>query len=108
MPKTFRNKSHKRTSHTKKKSQLSCKFQGTTQGLMKWYVNLYEKLGWMVLAKEYGLNFKLEFYKKSIKLLREKIICKINTIHDYDKRNDLQIILNNVIVLEKHVAKDFR
>ena len=45
MPKTFRNKSHKRRRHTKK-----CKFQATTQALMKWYVSLYEKLGWMVLA----------------------------------------------------------
>ena len=78
MPKTSRNKSANRLSHTRKKQQISCKFQGTTQGLMKWYVNLYEKLGWMVLAKEYGLKFKLDFYKKSIKLLKEKIICKIN------------------------------
>ena len=108
MPKTFRNKYHKRLSHTKKNHPLSCKYQATTKGLMKWYVNLYEKLGWMVLAKEQGLNFKLDFYKKSIRLLKEKIVCKINSIHDYDKRNDLQIILNNVIVLEKHVTKDFR
>jgi hypothetical protein len=103
MAKTFRNKSrsHKRT-------KKYCKFQATTKGLMEWYVHLYEKLGWMVLAKEQGLKFKLDFYKKSIRLLKEKLICKINSVKDYDKRNDLQIILNNVIVLQKHAERDLR
>lgn len=103
MAKTFRNKSRSHK-HTKK----SCKFQATTKGLMEWYVHLYEKLGWMVLAKEQGLKFKLDFYKKSIRLLKEKLMCKINSVKDYDKRSDLQIILNNVIVLQKHAEKDLR
>lgn len=75
---------------------------------MRWYVELYEKLGWMVLAQQKGLKFKLEYYKKSIRLLKDELICKINTIQDYDKRNDLRIILDNVIILEKHVEKGFR
>ena len=108
MPKTFRNKSHRRGRHTKKIKQLSCKFQATTQALMKWYVSLYEKLGWMVLAQQKGLKFKLDYYKKSIRLLKEELICKINSVQDYDKRNDLHIILDNVNILEKHVQKDFR
>jgi hypothetical protein len=62
----------------------------------------------MVLAKQKGLKFKLEYYKKSIQLLKEELICKINSVHDYDKRNDLRIILDNVIILERHVQKDFR
>jgi hypothetical protein len=103
MAKTFRNKSHYH-----KRTKKSCKFQATTKGLMEWYVHLYEKLGWMVLAKEQGLKFKLDFYKKSIRLLKEKLLCKINSVKDYDKRSDLQIILNNVIVLQKHAEKDLR
>jgi hypothetical protein len=103
MPKTFRNKSHKNRQHTKK-----CKFQATTQALIKWYVSIYEKLGWMVLAKQKGLKFKLEYYKKSIQLLKDELVCKINSVQDYDKINDLRIILDNVIILERHVQKDFR
>ena len=95
MPKTFRNKSHRRRRHTKKIKQLSCKFQATTQALMKWYVSLYEKLGWMVLAQQKGLKFKLDYYKKSIRLLKEELICKIH------------IILDNMNILEKHIQKDF-
>ena len=95
MPKTFRNKSHRRGRHTKKIKQLSCKFQATTQALMKWYVSLYEKLGWMVLAQQKGLKFKLDYYKKSIRLLKEELICKIH------------IILDNMNILEKHIQKDF-
>lgn len=108
MPKTFRNKSRNHKRHTKKSQQMSCRFPATTKGLMEWYVHVYEKLGWIVLAKQQGLNFKIDFYKKSIRLLKNKLICKINSVEDYDKRNDLSIILNNVIILEKHVEKDFR
>ena len=69
---------------------------------MRWYVEVYEKLGWMVLAQQKGLKFKLEYYKKSIRLLKDELICKINSVQDYNKRNDLGIIL------ERHDQKDFR
>jgi hypothetical protein len=49
----------------------------------------------------------MEFYKRAIGVLKERIICKINDVRDYDKRNDLQIILNNVIVLENYVNSNF-
>ena len=96
LSKIFRNKSHKSHRDTKK-----CNFQATRQILMKLYVEVYEKLGWMVLAQQKGLKFKLEYYKKSIRLLKDELICKINSFHDYDKRNDLGINL------ERHVQKDF-
>jgi hypothetical protein len=56
----------------------------------------------MVLAQQKGLKFKLEYYKKSIRLLKDELICKINSVQDYNKRNDLGIIL------ERHDQKDFR
>ena len=106
MPKTFRkiNNKKRRNSMTKKKA---CKFPAATMGLMKWYIHLYEKLGWMVLANHQGLVLAMEFYKRSISVLKDRIICIIDSVRDYDKRDDLQIILNNVIVLEKYVNTNF-
>jgi hypothetical protein len=106
MPKTFRKKSNKQVRNTKTE-KLSCKFPAATAGLMKWYVNLYEKLGWMVLAKHQGLVLGIEFYKRAIGVLKERIMCKIKSVRDYDKREDLRVILNNVIVLETYVEKNF-
>jgi hypothetical protein len=107
MPKTFRKKSNKQIRNTKKTEKVSCKFPAATAGLMKWYVNLYEKLGWMVLAKHQGMVLAMDFYKRAITVLKERIICKIDSVRDYDKRNDLRVVLDNVIVLEKYVEANF-
>ncbi len=106
MPKTVRKRYNKLRKH-RRNGKKTCKFQAATVGIMKWYVHLYEKLGWMVLAKHQGLVLAMEFYKRAIGVLKERIICKINDVRDYDKRNDLQIILNNVIVLENYVNSNF-
>jgi hypothetical protein len=105
MPKTIRRRI--KQPRYKRNGKKSCKFQAATAGLMKWYVHLYEKLGWMILAKHQGLVLAIEYYKRAIAVLKERIICKINDVRDYDRRNDLQIILNNVVVLEKYVNANF-
>jgi len=100
MPKTRSRKSNNKTSK-------KCEYQSTTQGLMKWYVHLFEKLGWIVLANKHGMKFKVDNYKQSIRVLKEKIECKLDTIRDIDKRIDLTIVLNNVIILHEHVTQVF-
>jgi hypothetical protein len=100
MPKT-------RSRKYKNKTSKKCEYQSTTQGLVKWYIHLFEKLGWIVLANKHGMKFKVDNYKQSIRVLKEKIECKLNTIHDIDKRIDLTIILKNVIILDEHVRRDF-
>jgi hypothetical protein len=34
--------------------EKTCKYMATNHGLQKWYEIEFEKLGWMVLSKEYG------------------------------------------------------
>ena len=91
-----------------RKQKINCKDGATMAGLQQWYVAMFEKLGWMVLAKSKGhMNDKIISYKLSLNRLEEKIRCKINTTFDMDKQIDLKIMLQDVRVLIDHVDKDF-
>ena len=40
----------------------------TFHGIHKWYTAMFEKLGWMILAKDKGLNDNIEHYKYGLLL----------------------------------------
>ena len=43
---------------------------------------------------------------KTLLRLEEKLQCKINSVMDVDRKNDLIIMLKNVIILRAHAQKD--
>jgi len=73
-----------------------------------WFKSLYEKLGWMVLAKDYHMNEKVKEYKYSIRRIKMVIKNKIKEVHDPDKKDDLKIMYDKICILEKHARKDFK
>jgi len=79
----------------------------TYDGLHEWYVAMFEKLGWMLLAKRNGWNDKVMTYINSVQRLEEAIISKHKHIKEADRKMDLKIMLDNVKVLKEHVHKDF-
>jgi len=79
----------------------------TMHGLNKWYMAMFEELGWMVLANKKGMDEKIKHYKTSLHNLETHLECKIKSVRDYDKKTDLQILLENVKILIAHVDKDF-
>ena len=79
----------------------------TCHGLHEWYVAMFEKLGWMLLAKGNGWNDKVMTYKNSINRLEEAILYKHAHVKEADRKMDLKIMLDNVKVLKEHVQKDF-
>jgi len=103
MPKTM--KRSKNTVKTRKHKEKCCK--ATMHGLQKWYVEEFEKLGWMVLAKSRGMDEKIKYYKYTLGHLDTAIKQKIAKIHDQDDKRDLEIMLHNLTILINHVDKDF-
>ena len=81
--------------------------QHTYDGLHKWYVSMFEKLGWMLLAKNNEWNDKIITYKNSVNRLEEAILFKHKNTKDPDHKMDLKIMLENVYVLKEHIRKDF-
>jgi len=75
--------------------------------ISQWYKHIFEKLGWMVLAKAHKNNYKVEHYITTIEHLHSSIKMKYKTTKDADKRADLKIMMKNVEHLLKHAKKDF-
>jgi hypothetical protein len=79
----------------------------TFHGLNQWYKNLFEKLGWMVLKFKKGNQDKVKQYTKSIEhflLIADK---KLDQTQDFDQKQDILIMINDVISLFEHVKEDF-
>jgi len=79
----------------------------TFAALQKWYSSEFEKLGWMILAENRGMNEKVNSYKTSLKYLLHSLELKMKDLKDVDKKHDLKLMIYNVDVLMKHVNKDF-
>jgi hypothetical protein len=98
----------KRNTHRMSKTiKYKCKNPATFHGLNEWYENMFEKLGWMILAKNKGgMRDKIVSYKKSIDRLCEHLECKIMQVTEKDIKEDLIIMLENVQILRNHVKHD--
>jgi hypothetical protein len=79
----------------------------TFQGLSEWYVSLFEKLGWMVIANHEGRRDKVRMYQDSLIHFLKKAENKYRSLKSQDKKDDIFIMMNKVIILLEHLEKDF-
>ena len=82
-----------------------CKSDVTMHGLKRWYEELFEHYGWMVLAKNKNMTDKVAMYKKSLMRLEEKLQCKMTNLHEIDRKNDIHIMYDNVKILCDYANK---
>jgi hypothetical protein len=109
MPKTKANNRSRKSLKLGKtmKKMDKCYNPATIHGFHRWYIAMFEKLGWMVLAKAKGdMNDKIMSYKKSLQRLENKLECKIHAVHEHDSKMDLEIMLQNVKILLAHAYKE--
>ena len=81
--------------------------QKTFWALHEWTDAMFEKLGWMLLAKRDGYDEKIKAYLQSIDDLLEALNYKIEKMGDHDKKKDLKILRDDVEVLRVHARRDF-
>jgi hypothetical protein len=93
--------------HMHKHMKMHKSYETTFHGLFKWEEHMFEKLGWMVLAKSKGYNDKVKAYVNSVHRLKKHIEHKLSHMHDEDKKEDLEILHHDVSVLCAQVDKDF-
>jgi Mg2+ and Co2+ transporter CorA len=79
----------------------------TFVGIHFWFKSMFEELGWMILAKHRGMLDKIMTYKNSVNRLRQAIEKKLKVTKDADRKDDLRIMHENVLVLLEHIEKDF-
>ena len=106
------NTPHRRNKVNTSRKNTICKdfcCEATHNGLQEWYKMKFEKLGWMILAKERGMNEKVMEYKNSLNRLEKSIEHKLKYhTKDPDRKEDLNIMLENLTILKQHVDKDFQ
>lgn len=79
----------------------------TRSALQRWHDEMFEKLGWMVLAKEKGMDYKIDTYKKSLDNLIKTIKHVSSEYEDHNRKHDLHVLLRDVECLESFVTKHF-
>jgi hypothetical protein len=79
----------------------------TFHGLNTWFEHEVEKLGWMVIAKGKGYDFKIAAYKKAIEQLIKSIEHVMKEYKDPDRIHDLKVLHMHACCLRDHVSKDF-
>lgn len=80
----------------------------TMESLHDWYKTMFEKLGWMILAKHRKYTDKIAAYKNGIKRLKYELEQKIDQVENQDNKTDLKIMHHNVCLLMEHANKDFK
>ena len=99
-------KSKKMSKHSSTESIPGKCCDATMHGIHHWYTEMFEKLGWMILAKSRGMTDKIHTYINSLHRLQTAIEQKMEKLHDKDRKDDLIIMLANVKILLHHAEND--
>lgn len=81
------------------------KYANTFHGLHCWYEAKFEKLGWMVLAKEKGYDYKIESYKMGLEDLLKSIEHVMAEYEEEDRKHDLRVLHMNAKCLHDFVMR---
>ena len=89
----------KKTSPIKAIYHRTEQHDATFYGLHNWETKMFEKLGWMVLAKNEGNNLKIKAYMDCIHRLKSMLIKKMDQVQEKDRKDDLEILYGDTCIL---------
>jgi len=72
----------------------------TFLGLHKWHDHMFEHLGWMAMAKKNNNHLKMDAFLDGINKLSNCLVRKLENTRDFDRKQDLEILLNNLMCLK--------
>jgi hypothetical protein len=74
-------------------------------GLVGWHKAMFEKLGWMLLAKAKGMNEKVRAYKTGVSDLVKSLEHVMKEYEDQNRKHDLNVMLMQARLLKKNVDR---
>ena len=77
----------------------------TFHGLKKWSAALFEKYGWMLIAKRDKYQYKISSYKQCIQHIINAIEERVKFTSCPERLLDLHIMLKNVKTLHSNAQK---
>ena len=90
---------------TRKSSKHLPMYMATMAHINHWHNSMFEKLGWMTLAKAKGYDYKISAYKKSVDNLHKTILHVMKEYQDPDRLHDLNVLRLDVECLQGTIKK---
>jgi len=72
----------------------------TFLGLHNWHNNMFENLGWLAMAQKHHNQLKMDAFMDCINQLHKCLTNKLRKTRDYDRKQDLAILLDNTMCLK--------
>jgi len=80
------------------------RYNCTFHGIHEWSSHMFEKLGWMLLAKRNKNRSSIRCFIKDLRHLLHEIDAKCLETMDPDRKKDLQELHSNVSYLAEHAT----
>jgi len=87
------------------KHNMSDAQEATFYGLHKWEMKIFERLGWMVLAKNERNSLKIKAYFQCIHTLKSSLHKKMEDVEEKDRKDDLKILHDQACILWRAATK---
>ena len=98
-------RSQRRSKRSTRKEIRIPELAGTMFGVNRWFRTMYEKLGWIVIAKAKGLNHKVVEYKRNLARLVRMIEQLMSEYMNVNRIHDLRVLHMEAKALLAYVNK---
>jgi len=95
---------HTRTAKVNAKRRTTIRvplYASTMNQMTYWFRTMNDRLGWVVIAKAKGLDYKVTAYKRSLKRLIQTIEHVMAEYKSHNRKHDLGVLLIQMKALQE-------